>query len=238
MDEGEIVDFYEVIQKRRSVRKFKVEAIPDVVMKRVLDAGLKAPNSSNLQPWEFYRVRQAETKTKMAEACFNQSAAATAQEFIVCVARIDTWKKHRDYLVEQFDKNPKVPKGVYAYYQKLIPAVYTQDPLGFLGLMKRISMTAVGFFRPVPRGPHSRSELFNVVSKTTALACENIMLALVAEGYASCPMEGFDEVRVKQLLGLSMCSRVVMVISVGERANDGIWGEQFRVPKNEVVHVV
>ena len=35
--------------------------------------------------------------------------------------------------------------------------------------------------------------LFETVSKSTALACQNFMLALVAEGFDSCPMEGFDE---------------------------------------------
>ena len=229
------MDFYEVINKRRSVRKFKSEAIPDAVMERVFAAALKAPNSSNLQPWEFYRVKQPDIKTKMAEACFNQSAAASAQEFVVCVARIDSWKKHRDFLVQQFDKNSKVPKGVYAYYQKLIPAVYTQDPFGVLGLIKRISMTLVGLFRPVPRGPHSRSELFNVVTKTTALACENMMLALVAEGYASCPMEGFDEVRVKKILNLQGATQVVMILAVGREDDGGVFGEQVRVPKDWVV---
>lgn len=229
------MEFYEVIHKRRSVRKFKAEVIPDAVMERVLAAGLLAPNSSNLQPWEFYRVRQPENKTKLAEACFNQSAAATAQEFIACVSRIDTWKKHRDYLVRQFDKNPKVPKGVYAYYQKLIPAVYTQDPFGVLGVIKRISMTCVGLFRPVPRGPHSRSELFNVVTKTTALACENMMLALVAEGYASCPMEGFDEYRVKNVLKLGRSAQVVMILAVGREDEGGVFGDQVRVPKDWVV---
>ena len=70
--------------------------------------------------------------------------------------------------------------------------------------------------------------------KSAALACQNFMIAIAAQKYDSCPMEGFDETRVKKLLNAPMCSRVVMVISVGERDQKGIWGEQFRVPKSEV----
>ena len=33
--------------------------------------------------------------------------------------------------------------------------------------------------------------------KSTALAAQNLMLAFQSHGYATCPMEGFDEVRLR-----------------------------------------
>ncbi|MNT13408.1 hypothetical protein D3C72_1483780 [compost metagenome] len=48
-------------------------------------------------------------------------------------------------------------------------------------------------------------------------------------------MEGFDESRVKNLLGLGWRARIVMVVSVGERDPEGLWGERFRLPKDIVV---
>ena len=68
-------------------------------------------------------------------------------------------------------------------------------------------------FKPIPRGPIFRHDLFEIVTKTTALACQNFMMALVAEGYDSCPMEGFDHKRVKKILKLNYSSHVVMVFS-------------------------
>jgi nitroreductase len=53
--------------------------------------------------------------------------------------------------------------------------------------------------------------------KTTALACENFMLALAAAGYDSCPLEGFDEPKVKRLFALPDEARVA-VIAAGRRA--------------------
>lgn len=47
------MDFFEVVQKRRSVRKFTATAVPEAVIEKAIDAALIAPNSSNLQPWEF-----------------------------------------------------------------------------------------------------------------------------------------------------------------------------------------
>jgi nitroreductase len=52
-------------------------------------------------------------------------------------------------------------------------------------------------------------------------------------------MEGFDEFRVKKLLGLGLLDRVVMVISVGKPdLEKGIWGEQIRCDRSWAVHYI
>ena len=56
------MDFFEAVNKRRSVRKFTNTEVPESVMRKCLKASLQAPNSSNLQPWEFYWIRNLEKK--------------------------------------------------------------------------------------------------------------------------------------------------------------------------------
>jgi nitroreductase len=128
-----------------------------------------------------------------------------------------------------------LPGFALTYYNKIVPISYVQDPFGILSVVKQIFATIAGIFRAVPRAPYTRAGLFEVVTKTTALACENLMLAIAAQGYASCPMEGFDEKRVKSLLGLNSKCRVVMVIGIGEADASKMILPQFRVPKNLVV---
>ncbi len=231
------MDFYEVVKKRRSVRKFTSEVIPEDVMNRILDAGLLAPNSSNLQPWEFYWVKNQQKKEELKLACFSQKAATTASELIVAVSRIDTWKRNRDLLMEALSHQGKIPSAVKMYYQKAIPIAYFQDPFGIASIIKKIAFTLIGFFRPTPRKT-SRADLFETVSKTTALACENIMLAIVNEGYDCCPMEGFDEVRVKKILGLNSKTHIVMIIGMGKGDPTGIFGKQVRLDRSLFIHKV
>ena len=223
------MEFFDVVESRRSVRKFTSKKIPAEVIEKSLQAALLAPNSSNLQLWEFYWVQSSEKKASLVKACFSQSAAATAQELVVAVARIDTWKRNRDLLLTKLDTQGKIPSQVRAYYLKLIPFVYTIEPTRIFGFLKIIFFTIMGLFRPSPRGPAFRSELFEVVTKSSALACENFMLAIAAQGYSSCPMEGFDSVRVKKLLKLNRHSRVVMVIGMGEMAPSGLFGDRVRL---------
>lgn len=57
----------DTIMKRRSVRKYTGEAIPEEKLELVLRAGLLAPTSRNLRPCEFYLVRNRETLQKLSE---------------------------------------------------------------------------------------------------------------------------------------------------------------------------
>ena len=75
-------------------------------------------------------------------------------------------------------------------------------------------------------------------NKTTALACQNLMMALRAYGYDSCPMEGMDSSRIKKLLKLNYNSEICMVISVGKRAKNGIHGKRFRLNSNKFIKIV
>ena len=71
--------------------------------------------------------------------------------------------------------------------------------------------------------------------KSTALACENLMLAFRAFGYDSCPMEGFDPKRVKKLLNLPKKAEVCMIISAGKRAENGVFTPRIRMKRDKFI---
>ena len=99
-----------------------------------------------------------------------------------------------------------------------------------MGIAKKILsffISIVGFFILVPIGPVFRHDVFEIVTKTTALACQNFMVALVVQCYDSCAKEGFDHLSVKQILKLNSQSHVVMVLGVGKADLKGIYGEHF-----------
>ena len=132
----------------------------------------------------------------------------------------------------------RVPQSAWNYYRKLVPVMYWKDPFGLVGILQWLIFTCMGFFRPAPRGPYGRGALFNTVTKTTALACQNLMLALTAQGLGSCPMEGFDEHRVKKILGLGRGTQIVMVIGTGFTDPSGVFGPRIRFDSKLFVHEV
>ncbi|MBU6376306.1 MAG: nitroreductase family protein, partial [Bdellovibrionales bacterium] len=200
------MEFFDVIRARRSIRKFTNELVPLEIVERALDAAILAPNSSNLQTWNFYWVRSEEKKAELVRACFSQAAARTAQELLVIVADPTLWKRSCDPLVE-YVESINAPKLVRLYYKSLVPVTYRAGFLNLWGFARAIGSWCVGFFRPVPRGPHTFRDLQEVALKSSALAAENFVLAMSAQGYSTCMMEGFDEVRVKRLLCLPRSAR-------------------------------
>jgi nitroreductase len=220
--------FFNVVNTRRSVRQYTSEPIPEAVMKKCLRAALLAPNSSNMQPWEFHRVKTPQKKEELAKYCLGQPSATTAAELVVFVARTNTWPQMRNMMIDHLKSRSDTPKSAFKYYEKIIPMAYNQGFLGSLGLVKKITLFAMGLSKPTPRGPASAADMKLWANKTVALACENYMLAMRACGFDTCPMEGFDEVRVHKLLNLPSDASVVMVISAGKRASNGVYGPRIR----------
>ena len=230
--------FKEIVLGRRSIRKFKPIQVPESIIHECLDLAMLAPNSSNLQPWEFYWVKSHDKKAKLAEYCMNQSAARTASDLIVFVSRPDHWKQGQKLNLEQIDKNDPKQKDFIKYYTQIVPLAYSTDSFGILKVIKTIVSFLTGMFKVSYRGPFGKSGNLLWATKTTSLAAENFMLAIHAAGYDSCPMEGFDQRRVKKLLELPCDAYVSMVIGVGEQDVGGLYGPRFRGPRDLFVKIV
>jgi nitroreductase len=231
--ETNAAEFEKVVRSRRSTRVYNSEPIPEAVMRKCLELTLLAPNSSNLQPWEFYWVRSAAQKKELVRFCLSQPAAKTAQELIVCVARLDTWKRNRQLMLHALQSVAgNVPESVLTYYRKIVPLAYGQGIFYLLSPFKKLLMNVMAWRRPLPRGPSSKADMRVWAHKSTALACENLMLSLRAFGFDSCPMEGFDEPRIRKLLKLPRAAEICMVVSAGKRAENGIYGQQIRFDKS------
>jgi nitroreductase len=232
----------EAINYRRSARVYKDEPLDTEKVKQCLINASLAPTSSNLQLWEFYHITNKETLSKMTEACLNQNAAKTANQLVVIVTRKDLWKQRSKanlaFLDKVYDKADlsdrelKRKKMAMDYYRKLIPSIYT-DFFGILGYIKFVVFQIVGVFRPIYRQTRL-SDMRIVAHKSAGLAAENFMISMAAIGYDTCPMEGSDTLRVKQILGLPRGAEINMVISCGIRDDKGIYGPRFRVPFEEV----
>lgn len=230
------MEFEEVVRKRRSIRKYREEVFPEEKVMKALELAVLAPNSSNVQTWDFHWVKSPDKKKELIHACLNQSAARTASHLIAVTADGTAWRRSQKPLVN-WVRSVKAPKVVIQYYEKLIPITYTSGILNILAPIKWITFFVTGLFRPIMRGPVTNRDISEVAVKSAALACENFVLAITSLGGATCMMEGFDESRIKKLLKLKSSTRVVMVISVGYEGERGTWGPQMRLPLSDVVHV-
>ena len=64
-----------LIEQRRAVRRFTAEPVPDAVIRDCLELAVLAPNSCNLQPWNFQVIRDEQLLQRLRPVCMGQQAA-------------------------------------------------------------------------------------------------------------------------------------------------------------------
>lgn len=234
--------FEEIVNYRRSVRNYSDRPIDSEKVKHCLELASLAPNSSNMQLWEFRHITDPELMKALTVACLNQQAASTAQQMVVFVTRQDFFRKRSKKMLELETQNvlnnsPKEKhesrtKRWKMYYGFVMPFLYARF-FGILGFFRKILVNMIGIFRPIFYQV-SENDARVVVHKTCALAAQTFMLAMANENYDTCPMEGFDSRKVKRLLNLPYGAEINMVISCGIRQDGGVWGDRMRIPFEEV----
>ncbi len=61
----QIDDFLDLVKRRRSIRRFKPDPVPNEYINKILEAGRWAMSGANGQPWEFIVVKGKDLKDKI-----------------------------------------------------------------------------------------------------------------------------------------------------------------------------
>lgn len=238
------MDLKTVLNYRRSVRDYHPNKDLDTEkVKHCLELATLAPNSSNMQLWEFYHITNKELIQKIAHAAFSQNSVRSANQLVVFVTRGDLYKSRAkqvlDFQRENIKRNSPPDrqadriKKSEVYYGKLMPMAYTRF-FGLAGLFRKVTTKSVSLFRPMFTDS-SECDQRVVVHKSCALAAQTFMIAMANEQYDTCAIEGFDSRRVKKLLNLPSGAEINMLIPCGIRNGDkAIHGERYRIPFSQV----
>lgn len=103
MDEG--IGLFEAMYSQRALRYLKPDPVPDELIKRVIEAGTKAPSGGNSQRWGFVVIKDPAVKTRIAERYANTArpahdgpggssearAAASADHLAQHAAEVPVW---------------------------------------------------------------------------------------------------------------------------------------------------
>jgi len=88
------MDLYDLMMKRRSVRLFEDQEIPESMIEKLLDAAIHAPSGGNIQPLSIILIRSLERKKKLAELAGGQPwvrNAPLSMLFCIDFYRIKKW---------------------------------------------------------------------------------------------------------------------------------------------------
>lgn len=93
MDSEQLI---ELIKKRRSIRRYLPDPIPDEHINKILEAGLYAPSGKNRQPWRFFVIKDAKTIRSIAKSTTHSKFARNAPVMVLVFAKTDA-----DYPIEK-----------------------------------------------------------------------------------------------------------------------------------------
>jgi len=187
------MDLYEAIGTRRSVRKFRSEAIPKEKILKILEAANLAPTASNRQPWNFLIVNRS-SLDQMYEI-MDRSFKERAEEIGSTVMN----ERIKNLSIPVNKSNDKV-EGLNEFYRTLGGA----------------PMAIVVY---VDKDPDPWQWKNNICDASAAI--ENLILAAWSEGTGSCWMTGplkKKEPEIKSFLGIPKDKEIVGIIPIGVHA--------------------
>jgi len=79
----------DLLGRRRMVRRYRSDPVPDDVVNRLIAAAVRAPSAGHTQPWAFVVVRDADRRRALAEAALGQMFVAEAPVVIVACAELE-----------------------------------------------------------------------------------------------------------------------------------------------------
>jgi len=232
----------ETILQRRAIKVFEPVEISEEMREQILNAARHAPSSFNMQPYRFYWVGTAEKKTAVAKLCLGQMPAETASALVVAVADIGSFAATSQGQSEWMRTRSEFSEAKIRDYERTARIgriLFMPGLFGMFALVKRALFWLLNLWKVVGMPPLSRQDIFKWATKSTSLACQNLMIAAEALGINTCPMEGFDGRRLSQYLGLSSrYHEIVMVIAIGKRSQAYMEPPQWRRPLEATVTVL
>ncbi len=205
------MDTYEAISRRKTIRDFAPEEISIDVVKRLLDAGLKAPSHDHLRDWQFVILQDSSKRRELIEQTITPSSRKEAADMV------DSWGMSDEIQREMYvDAIPKQGAMLLNAGCLILPCFCQTTPL---------------------LQPENLSDL----NAFAAIWCciENILIAAAAEGIfgvTRIPSEKERET-IKRMLNVPQDYEIPCYVALGYPQESAARAKQVNVSVDERMHV-
>jgi nitroreductase len=161
------------IRARRSIKSFKNDPIPEGVLQELLSLMQDAPSSWNFQPTRVVMIRSMAQKEALAAAAWGQKQILEAPVTFVFAVSIRGWEKNMGEIL-------KLGVDSGAWPQKFADWIGENAP---------------GF----QKGLGNKEREYAI--KDAIIMATTLALAAQSKGYSNCYINGWDEAKVKEIIG-------------------------------------
>lgn len=187
------MDFFEVLNTRKTIRKYKTDLPLVSDIQKIIDAGRLAPSATNSQNWEFIAIYNPDIKREMFDAVTDMYDE---------ISRLEITEENKNKL------------GMYKYYS----GFFVKAPVVIAVVEKERNSFVTNILRE-NNYPEDEISLMRPNSSLLSIgaAVENMSLAAHALGYGTCwlcaPIVAYK--KFKEILNLDEKSKIVSLLTVG-----------------------
>ncbi|MCS3867802.1 nitroreductase [Chryseobacterium ginsenosidimutans] len=199
------MNYLEALSRRYSVKKFNHEIIPQETLHNILESGKLSASSLGLQPYKILVVESEEMKQKLIPAFYNPSQISTCSHLLVIIS-----KKTVD---ESY---------INGYFRHISDV--RETPMEKLDLFKNSINQHIN--------QKTQDEIFNWAEKQSYIVLANFMYAAALENVDTCPMEGFRQDLIEQILDINPeTEKVTVSLALGYRSEEDHFQHMKKVRK-------
>ncbi|GAA4163143.1 NAD(P)H-dependent oxidoreductase [Chryseobacterium ginsenosidimutans] len=199
------MNYLEALSRRYSVKKFNHEIIPQETLHNILESGKLSASSLGLQPYKIIVVESEEMKQKLIPAFYNPSQISTCSHLVVIIS-----KKTVD---ESY---------INGYFRHISDV--RETPMEKLDLFKNSINQHIN--------QKTQDEIFNWAEKQSYIVLANLMYAAALENVDTCPMEGFRQDIIEQILDINPdTEKVTVSLALGYRSEEDHFQHMKKVRK-------
>lgn len=197
--------FSDVLAFRHACKIFdEIRAISDSEWAQILEAGRLAPSSLGLEPWEFELIENKNLREKLRGASWGQAQITSASKLLIIYAKISDLALNSDYIFRMVSRRMDKNQDAHKAYMGVVNSVLEQ-----VGLAPNL--------------------VFGWAKAQCFLSAMNMMNAAAFLGIDSCPIEGFVERDVNEILGVNPnIKRVALILPFGYRIQE----QKTKIRKN------
>jgi len=205
-------EFLELVRKRRSIRRFKPDPIPDDYIEKMIEVARWAMSGGNGQPWEFIAVKDQDTKKRIVELIIEQD------KYVWDIEKTrEKELRHPAFRVSH-------GKPIEAFQDAPVFIVVCGDP-------RAVQATVLAaHFLLIEGGPFAHF-MKNIANATTLL---HLAAASLGLGSMWVSIQNTIEPRLKDLLDLPVELAIHTIVPVGYPAF--IPAPPYRRPVKEILH--
>tara|TARA_B100001971_G_scaffold132423_1_gene122265 strand:- start:378 stop:1022 length:645 start_codon:yes stop_codon:yes gene_type:complete len=164
------MDIFEAIKNRRSIRSFQDKAVPEELLRKIIEAAQWAPSASNRQEWRFIVIDDPDVKEKIAKETVAYFVPKATLLILILYCNRTHNMEYKDHLLSAAMAIQNMQLVIHSLglgsccVNNLPPKYKLRKILSIPGCFDPVSLLCVGYAKKVPKPLPRKNSVKDIIS--------------------------------------------------------------------------